>query len=226
MVVGALVWFGAQYGKDQYLTMLDANYSPIAAAKAGKTFKGNGLHKGWDINTRSTPVASPAPAEKAVAIQPSATPSPTPTRTPSPTPRPASATQGELAGADRCPGADDLTRPRAATLCLLNYARQYHNRGQVASHDGLNASALQKAKDVANCGYNHNPCNRAQALPSGYGCVGEVLFQGPKTPREAMKGWLASSGHRAILLDSDYRKVGIATVTDDGGRVWAAQLAC
>jgi uncharacterized protein YkwD len=231
VAVGALVWFGAQYGKDSYMAMLDANFSPVAAAKAGKTFKGNGLHKGWEQQpgqtTASTPTTTTTEPEKAVTIQPSVTPTPTSSRTPSPTPtlRTGSVTRGELAGADRCTGADDLTQPRTATLCLLNYARQYRGLGKVSVHDTLMASSLQKAKDVAACGYNHNPCDRANPLPSGVGCVGEVLFQGPKTPYETMKGWLASAGHRDILLDRDYRYFGFATVSDDGGRVWVVQMA-
>lgn len=54
--------------------------------------------------------------------------------------------------------------------------------------------------------------------------VGENAAFGFKTGREAVVGWMNSKGHRANLLNSKYRLLGIGVATNAKGRVYSVQV--
>jgi uncharacterized protein YkwD len=108
----------------------------------------------------------------------------------------------------------------AALRCLVSRARATAGRTALRREASLTRSAAAKAASIDRCGrFTHTPCGRAMALPmrkSGYarGCytVGENLAWVAlgTTPREVLRAWLDSPGHRANLLSVRFRDTGVA----------------
>lgn len=64
-------------------------------------------------------------------------------------------------------------------------------------------------------------------LPYGWGScyVGENIAAGYTTPADVVTGWMNSSGHRANILNPDYREIGLGhNVSDSGGNYWTMPL--
>ena len=54
--------------------------------------------------------------------------------------------------------------------------------------------------------------------------VGENVAYGYPSGSAVMAGWMASSGHRANILNSSYRLLGVGAVQSSDGRWYAAQV--
>jgi uncharacterized protein YkwD len=126
-------------------------------------------------------------------------------------------------GAD-CPGADSgdgtSAARAAALLCLAGDARVKAGRLALRVVTPLKRSAAAKAATIERCGvFSHTPCDTSMAVAmrrTGYarGCftVGENLawVTPGATPREVLRAWLDSPGHRANLLGARFRDTGVA----------------
>ena len=53
--------------------------------------------------------------------------------------------------------------------------------------------------------------------------VGENIAMGQQSSTEAVRSWMNSSGHRANILNSSYRKIGVAAYTANDGTVYWCQ---
>jgi uncharacterized protein YkwD len=120
--------------------------------------------------------------------------------------------------------ADELNLDQAAAqqamLCLTNYARARSSLAPLQLRGALNQAAQAKlAADVRCRQFSHTPCGapfasvfaRYLAGANGYE-VGENIAWGTGTygtPRQAMNGWLHSSGHRENILTGAYHDIGI-----------------
>jgi len=54
--------------------------------------------------------------------------------------------------------------------------------------------------------------------------VGENIAKGYSTPSLVMAAWMASSGHKANILNYRYRLIGVGAVRDQYGRWWVSQV--
>ena len=127
-------------------------------------------------------------------------------------------------GADVVPTAASLPAARTATLCLVNRERAKRGARRLRTSAALRASAQAYAADMDQRDFF------AHVSPGGAGLlervrrdgrylrgvrrfrVGENLAWGSgerATPRETVKAWMASPGHRANLLDRRFRETGI-----------------
>ncbi len=110
-----------------------------------------------------------------------------------------------------------INRARARSGCTalrvtssLRVAARRHSarmarRGRL-SHQLSGEPAL--ARRVADAGY------------TGASMLGEVIAVGPTTGTSAVRMWLDSPRHRAILLDCRFRNVGAGVVRSGSGRHW------
>ena len=132
------------------------------------------------------------------------------------------------ASAADCPGADQ--RPssgadlRAATVCLINNERTSRNLAPLAPNAKLDAAALGwSTRMVAEGFFAHESADselsdRVTAtgyLPALKWRIGENLAWGEQdqsTPIEIVKDWMGSAGHRANILDPNFRDIGIGIV--------------
>lgn len=53
---------------------------------------------------------------------------------------------------------------------------------------------------------------------------GENIAWGQKTPKEVMKAWMNSNGHRANILNKNYTKIGVGYIKDRAGTAYWTQL--
>lgn len=80
---------------------------------------------------------------------------------------------------------------------------------QVFSHtrpDGSNFSSVLKEQNVS------------------YRGAGENIAWGQKTPEQVMNGWMNSSGHRANILNKNYKNIGVGYYQDEKGTNYWVQL--
>jgi uncharacterized protein YkwD len=128
------------------------------------------------------------------------------------------------AGADLLPNQRNLAAVQAAALCLINRERAAHGEQALTADARLTKAAAAHSHDmVARDYFSHvspsgqTPLARIEASgfippgPVGF-AVGENIAWGTlwlATPREIVRAWMESPGHRASILDRRYRYTGI-----------------
>src|SRR3954453_4166048 len=140
--------------------------------------------------------------------------------------------------ADVDPGAPgtSLREARSATLCLLNVERRRHHLRKLRFNHKLALAGLRHARDMVSNQYFAHDAPSGQDFverikdtnyvpASASWLVGENLAWGDRSkssPREIVKAWMASPGHRHNILTRSFREIGIAIVVgapvDDVGQ--------
>jgi uncharacterized protein YkwD len=134
--------------------------------------------------------------------------------------------------ADLTPSGATLTPMAEATLCLLNGERADHGLAPLSVDVRLADAATVYAADlVAGTYFSHtgrdgssvlDRIKRSGYLPRGAAFVlGENLAWGSgalATPAAIMNAWMNSPGHRANILNSDFREVGVGVVAGNPRR--------
>lgn len=139
--------------------------------------------------------------------------------------------QGVGAGAS-CPNTD-LTPSRAnvatvaaSTLCLLNGERRDAGLGPLSQNPKLARAAVAHSRDmVAKRYFDHvaksgsDPVKRIRRAgympPVGAWTVGENLAWGTgvlASPKEIVKAWMKSQGHRQNILRAQFKEIGFGVV--------------
>jgi uncharacterized protein YkwD len=132
----------------------------------------------------------------------------------------------------------DIERVRAAVLCLINRERAAHGERALRVNAELQGAAQTHTESMAFGNYvehvgpnGDTPASRARhagymsAANSGFE-VGEDIAWGTgrqATPRAIVAAWMASSGHRANILNPRFRDTAIGVsahppVSYSGGR--------
>jgi len=125
-----------------------------------------------------------------------------------------------------------------AMYCGINVVRRAYRLNVVRGNGPLNRSSLLKANAVRRCGFSHTPCGmsftytfrRAGYLPAR--AFGENLAWGQAglgSPLSTLEMWLNSPPHRAVLLSSRWRDLGIAVEHGrifgrDGVALWVMEV--
>jgi uncharacterized protein YkwD len=138
---------------------------------------------------------------------------------------PAVASAGECAGADLVPAASNLPAVGQATLCLLNQQRAAGGVAPLTENAKLTvASTRYSQRMVDEAFFDHQAPDGTTLVDrltgAGYAVddapvVGENIGLGSgslATARSMVQAWMASAGHRANLLSSDYSQVGLGVV--------------
>jgi uncharacterized protein YkwD len=130
------------------------------------------------------------------------------------------------ANPDLAPAPDTLPAVAEATLCLLNGERADNGLAPLTPNATLAGVGTAYAQDmVAGSYFSHTGrdgsgvferIERSGYLPDGAGWVlGENLAWGTgglATPGSIMRAWMNSPGHRANILNPDYREIGVGVV--------------
>ncbi|MHB8531896.1 MAG: CAP domain-containing protein [Solirubrobacteraceae bacterium] len=122
------------------------------------------------------------------------------------------------------PSAANLGLARAAVLCLINRVRAEHRMAPLAASPQLEAAAEEHCAELISDDYfahvspgGETPVDRIRSagyIPNssvGY-VIGENLAWGTytlSTPQAIVSAWVASPGHLANILESQYRETGI-----------------
>ncbi len=105
-----------------------------------------------------------------------------------------------------------LTKNNALTQSAQNYAA-YMGAQNFFSHDGKDGSTFVTRNKAA--GY------------TTYRWMGENIAAGQKSPQEAMNAWMNSSGHKANILNSKAKEIGVGYATNDSStykRYWVQEF--
>lgn len=168
----------------------------IGMASAGSTASTPPTNR--DPGTANTP-AAPGPRGTSVTAAPSGGTAPPPASRPM---APAAAASPTLA-------------LESQLLALTNAARTAAGCPALTVDPALTTAAAQQATDMVTRHYfdHRSPDGKGpadRALAAGYtGAVGENIAVGFSAPDAVMRGWLASRGHRANIVNCAYSVVGI-----------------
>lgn len=172
----------------------------------------------------SAPAAPPAPSAKAP--QKPKAPAPAPSKPVAPAPSaPAPAPSTPAPSAPATPS-DGHSAEEAAVVALVNQERAMAGCGPVRANPPLAALAGAFSKDMATRGFfshtdpdGNSPWDRAaKAGLSGLG--GENIARGQGDAEAVMKAWMNSPGHKANILNCEFRTLGVGAHFADGGPWW------
>jgi uncharacterized protein YkwD len=117
-------------------------------------------------------------------------------------------------------------RVEAATLCLVNAQRARHGERALRPNADLNRSAAAHSEDMVARNYFDHTSPGGETLldrikastylpPRASYVVGENIALGTMqlaTPAAIVSSWMKSPGHRANILDPDFRDSGLGVV--------------
>lgn len=110
---------------------------------------------------------------------------------------------------------------------LTNDARRSAGLGALTCDNGLTRAAYLHSQDMCHLGYfshtsrdgrNFSDRIRAQGVTFGYG--GENIAWGQSSAAEVHRTWMNSRGHRANILGSGYRRIGVGYEPCGGRPMW------
>jgi uncharacterized protein YkwD len=180
-----------------------------------------------DANRAASPSAAPtksatAPATKAPAKKPAATPTEKPTTTPSA--KPTTPTPTQSAAAPVTVSAEAAAE--AEVLKLVNEQRALVGCSPVAANSSLTELAENFSTQMATEDFfDHTdpsgatPWDRAEKLGiTNLG--GENIARGQADAAAVMDAWMNSAGHKANILNCDFKTLGVGVHFGTGGPWW------
>jgi uncharacterized protein YkwD len=157
----------------------------------------------------------------------------------------AASANGGCAGANVRPSATNLNLMRTATLCLIDRARSSAGARAVRANVALRAVAGHQVADMIRYDYfsDMSPTGQSPAAltsaahyaPPARALTAEDIGWGTgyyATPARIVSAWLHSAPHRAIMLDSSFRDIGVGVIAaaprslsaGQGGATYAIEL--
>lgn len=107
-------------------------------------------------------------------------------------------------------------------LRLVNVERKKQGLNELILSHNLNGIATKKAEDMRDNNYfSHqsqrygSPFEMLQSFGVKYSSAGENIAAGQKSAQQVMTDWMNSSGHRANILNANYKELGVGYV--EGG---------
>ncbi|MGP3981138.1 CAP domain-containing protein [Streptomyces sp. KR80] len=174
--------------------------------------------------SRSPTRPAPIPSQRPTTPEESGTGTPQDTGHPSRTPAPEPSRPEKPAPDPTVPGAKTVAE--SEVLVLVNQERLEAGCRPVRADRKLAGLAEQFSEDMARRGFfDHtdpdgaNPWDRAEALDID-GLGGENIARGQQDAEAVMEAWMDSPGHRANILNCEYRTIGIGAHLGDGGPWW------
>ena len=113
----------------------------------------------------------------------------------------------------------------AEVVRLVNEIRQENGLQPLTANWELSRVARYKSQDMLDNGYfSHTsptygtPFQMIKAFGLSYRTAGENIAMGYASPQAVVNGWMNSSGHRANILNSSYKEIGVGYVSQ--GNYW------
>ena len=105
---------------------------------------------------------------------------------------------------------------------LVNQVRAANGLGSLTTTPQLMSTAQLRAVETTTLFSHNRPDGTAcwtafQQNGVTYGNAGENIAAGQRTPQSVMDSWMNSPGHRANILNPDFRHIGIGCYEMDGG---------
>ncbi len=128
------------------------------------------------------------------------------------------------AGANALPALSGIPAAKAATLCLLNQERASRGLAALSSEPALDRAATAYSQAMVQQRFFDHVSPGGQTIgdrfagyfgSSGGWRMGENIAWGEgslATPAAAVRGWMASPGHRESILDGAFEDIGVGIV--------------
>ncbi|MEU7019255.1 sigma-70 family RNA polymerase sigma factor [Streptomyces sp. NPDC046203] len=130
---------------------------------------------------------------------------------------------GSGAGSGSGSGASSTSQQ---VIALVNTERSRAGCGPLTGNALLTRAAQGQSDDMAARDFfdhtnpdGDGPGERVTAAGYQWSTYGENIAKGQRTPAEVMEAWMNSPGHRANILNCDFREIGIGLHTG-GGPYW------
>lgn len=164
-------------------------------------------------NTDSKPTAEPTPV-------PTAEPTPVPTAKPTPVPT-AKPTPVPTVKPTNVPTAQpDLYNDMAAqVVSMVNAERAKHGLSALKTDANLSAAACIRAQEIA-VKFSHTRPDGSSCFTVSNKAGGENIANGYTSAASVMEGWMNSEGHRANILNSSFRTIGVCCAKVNGKYQW------
>lgn len=110
-------------------------------------------------------------------------------------------------------------------LSLVNAERTKRGLRALTLHSCLTTKVSQPwAQHMASTGsFAHQELAPIWSTCSGLGALAENIAVGQRTPEAVVSAWMASSGHRANILNPQYTRLGVGIATNGGGTPYWVQ---
>ena len=113
----------------------------------------------------------------------------------------------------------------AKAVVATNVAREANDRRAFKVDECLRGFAVKQARKMAAAGEIFHQDLGAIMAECGLVTTGENVAYGYPTGRKVVnQGWMRSAGHRANILDPDFKLVAVAARRDESGTWYAAQV--
>lgn len=120
---------------------------------------------------------------------------------------------------------------KARVIRLTNNRRENHGCNPVRARKALTKAAQKHSNKMRNRGrLSHRlpgePGLKRRITREGYRPVawGENIAFGYPTPQAVVQGWMSSSGHRANILNCQYKHIGIGIARNGAGHIYWTQV--
>ncbi|MFF9818236.1 CAP domain-containing protein [Streptomyces sp. NPDC014006] len=185
-------------------------------------------------STSAPASVSPSPSASPSTASPSPTPTPSKTATKKPSAAPHTTAPSRKAAPTKAPertSAPPVTVPaqaraEAEVLRLVNEERAKAGLAPLAANSALTGLAENFSDDMAARGFfdhtdpdGHTPWDRA-AKAGITGLGGENIARGQADPAAVVAAWMDSPGHRANILNPDFKTLGVGVHLGAGGPWW------
>lgn len=126
-----------------------------------------------------------------------------------------------LPGAANAAASDDY---EAQVITYTNKHRANYDRVLLKSASCVDTYAERHAKWMAvNQTMKHQSMSKILSA-CNLSRVGENVAQGFSSGQSVVSAWMKSTGHRANILKSSFRQIGVGAYQDSKGRWWVAQV--
>jgi uncharacterized protein YkwD len=113
----------------------------------------------------------------------------------------------------------------AKAVAATNAAREANDRKAFKVDECLRGFAVKQARKMAAAGEIFHQDLGAIMAECGLATTGENVAYGYPTGRKVInQGWMKSDGHRANILNPDFKLVAVAARPDESGTWYAAQV--
>ncbi len=119
----------------------------------------------------------------------------------------------------------DVSDYEREVVDLVNEIRREYGLSELTLNTELSAVARAKSQDMKDNQYfSHtsptygSPFDMMKTFGISYRTAGENIAMGYRTPEAVVDGWMNSEGHRANILNSSYKEIGVGYVSS--GNYW------
>ncbi len=173
----------------------------------------------------SAPESTDAPTETLAPVVPTSAPTEAPTAVPTEEPTAAPA----VTPSPQAPSS--VSALEKEVFELVNKERAANGLNSLTWADDLAAVARAHSQDMIDNNYfshtnlnGESPFDRLHNAGISYTTAAENIAYGQKTPEAVMNAWMNSSGHRANILNSRVKELGVGAAKTSNGAIYWTQV--